>query len=235
MRIAIGGIATESCTFSPFPTRYEYFTILRNADLLNRYPFLNQFDNVEWIPTLRARAIPGGSVEQSAYQRIKAEFLDLLRATLPLDGLFLDMHGAMNVQGLDDAETDWIAATREVVGNDCLISGSFDLHGNISQREVELLDMLTTYRTAPHVDVEQTQLKACTMLVKSLREGIRPVRTWLPVPVVLPGEKTSTEWEPGLSLYAALREVDPVPNVMDASIFVGRRTACPRDDYAHRH
>lgn len=221
MRIVIGGIATESCTFSPFPTRYEDFTILRSADLLNRYPFLDQFPGVEWLPTLRARAIPGGSVEMSAYQRIKADFLDLLRESLPIDGLFLDMHGAMNVHGMDDAETDWIASAREVVGANVLISASFDLHGNISQREVELLDMLTTYRTAPHVDVEQTQHKAVSMLVRSLIQGLLPLRTWLPVPVVLPGEKTSTEWEPGLSLYQALKEVDPVLGVMDASIFVG--------------
>jgi microcystin degradation protein MlrC len=221
MRIAIGGIATESCTFSPLPTRYGDFTVLRGLDLLNRYPFLDQFEGVAWMPTLRARALPGGSVEMSAYHQLKAEFLDLLRAALPLDGLFLDMHGAMNVHGMDDAETDWIAAAREVVGDSCLIAAAFDLHGNISQREVELLDMLTTFRTAPHVDVEQTQRKACAMLVRSLREGIRPLRVWIPVPVVLPGEKTSTEWEPGLSLYAALTDVDPVPGIMDASIFVG--------------
>lgn len=221
MRIAIGGIATESCTFSPLPTRLDDFTILRGAELLKRYAFLDSFAGVEWIPTLRARALPGGSVENSAYQQIKSEYLDLLRWALPLDGLFLDMHGAMNVLGMDDAETDWIAAARAVVGKDCLISCSFDLHGNISQREVELVDMLTTYRTAPHVDVERTHEKACTMLVHSLQEGIRPVRAWIPVPVVLPGEKTSTEWEPGLSLYASLAEHDPVPGVMDASIFVG--------------
>ncbi|MBZ0288778.1 MAG: M81 family metallopeptidase [Anaerolineae bacterium] len=221
MRIAIGGIATESCTFSPLPTKLDDFNVLRSTDLLHRYAFLDQFADVEWMPTLRARALPGGPVEMGAYQLLKGQFLDLLQQALPLDGLFLDMHGAMNVLGMDDAETDWIEAAREVVTDKCLIACSFDLHGNISQREVELVDMLTTYRTAPHVDVERTHEKACLMLVKSLRENIRPLRAWLPMPVVLPGEKTSTEWEPGLSLYASLAEHDPVPGVMDASIFVG--------------
>jgi microcystin degradation protein MlrC len=122
---------------------------------------------------------------------------------------------------MDDAETDWIAAAREVVGQDCLISASFDLHANISQREVDFLDMLTTFRTAPHIDVVETQEKALAMLVHSLKEKIRPYKVWIPIPVVLPGEKTSTEWEPGLSLYESLKEIDPVPGVMDASIFVG--------------
>jgi microcystin degradation protein MlrC len=59
------------------------------------------------------------------------------------------------------------------------------------------------------------------MLVQCLRKGIRPERLFIPIPVALVGEKTSTEWEPGMSLYATLKEVDPVPGVMDASIFVG--------------
>lgn len=220
MRIAIGGIATESCTFSPLPTRLEDFIFLRGSDLLSRYAFLPSYP-AEFLPTLRARALPGGPVTAAAYQQIKAEFLDRLRALLPLDGLFLDMHGAMNVTGMDDAEGDWMAAAREVVGRECLISVSFDLHGNLSQRVVNHIDMLAAFRTAPHVDVERTHEKACAMLVRSLHEGVRPAIEWMPVPVVLPGEKTSTEWEPGLSLYAALAESDPVPGVMDASIFIG--------------
>ena len=156
------------------------------------------------MPTLLARALPGGPVEASAYAALKGEFLDGLRAALPLDGLFLDMHGAMNVSGMDDAEGDWITAAREVVGEKCLISASFDLHGNISQREADALDMLTAFRTAPHIDYMETRERAFTMLIGSLDLGVRPHTLRLPVPVILPGEKTSTEWEPGASLYAML-------------------------------
>ena len=220
MRVAIGGIATECCTFSPLLNQLDYFRVRRGDDLLAGYPFLQQWE-ADYIPTIQARAIPGGSVAASAYQTLKNEFLDLLRAAGPLDGLYLDMHGAMNVEGMDDAEGDWIAAAREIVGEDCLISASFDLHANISQREIDNLDMLTTFRTAPHVDVEETREKAFTMLMTCLREGIRPQMAYIPVPVVLPGEKTSTEWEPGLSLYAPLPEIDQIPGLMDASVFVG--------------
>ncbi|MBZ0303018.1 MAG: M81 family metallopeptidase, partial [Anaerolineae bacterium] len=163
----------------------------------------------------------GGSVEPDAYQQIKGEFLNRLRAARPVDGLFLHLHGAMNVHGMDDAEGDWIAAAREVVGPDCLISASFDLHGNISSCIIDQLDMLTTYRTAPHVDTLETQERALRMLIRALDTGTRPEMVFIPVPVALPGEKTSTEWEPGLSLYAGLPEVDVVPGVWDASMFVG--------------
>lgn len=221
MRIAMGGIMIECCTFSPLLTQLEYFRILRGEEMLPNYPFLANFPDYEFIPTLHARSIPGGSVEPGAYQAIKTEFLDRLRAAGPVDGVFLHLHGAMHVQGMDDAEGDWIVAVRDVVGPDCLISASFDLHGNVSRRIVETLDMLTTYRTAPHVDTLQTQERALRLLVRALEEGIRPQMAWVPVPVALPGEKTSTEWEPGMSLYAGLPAVDAVPGVWDASMFVG--------------
>jgi microcystin degradation protein MlrC len=211
----------ECCTFSPLLTQLEYFRILRGEAMLPNYPFLAQFPQHDFIPTLHARSIPGGSVEPGAYQQIKAEFLERVQAALPLDGLFLHLHGAMHVQGMDDAEGDWITAAREVVGPDCLISASFDLHGNISRRIIETLDMLTTYRTAPHIDTLETQERALRMLVRALETGTRPQMVWIPVPVALPGEKTSTEWEPGKSLYASLPDVDAVPGVWDASMFVG--------------
>ena len=221
MRIAMGGIATESCTFSPLLTQLDYFHVLRDEEMFENYPFLSKFPQPTFIPTIHARAIPGGSVERSAYDQLKTEFLERLAAVGPVDGLYLQMHGAMNVQGMDDAEGDWISSARSVVGDDCLISASFDLHANISQRIIDALDMLTTYRTAPHIDYMETREKAVAMLVQSLEQGFRPQMAYIPVPVVLPGEKTSTEWEPGMSLYAGLPAVDNVPGVMDASIFVG--------------
>ncbi len=217
-RIAMAGIATECCTFSPLYAHYDDFRLWRGDDQIAQYPFLNKFQ-ADLVPILLARAIPGGSVEAEAYARLKAEFLDGLRAALPLDGLFLDMHGAMNVVGMDDAEGDWITAAREVVGADCLISGSFDLHGNISAREAAALDMLSAFRTAPHIDYMDTRERAFTLLIKALDDKVRPHTLRLPVPVVLPGEKTSTEWEPGASLYQLVW--DQVPGVWDASIFVG--------------
>ena len=222
MRIAIGGIATESCTFSPLPTRLEDFTVLRAEALARRpdYSFLEGFQG-EILPTLQARALPGGPVDATAYRQLKEEFLEHLRRALPLDGLYLDMHGAMNVVGMDDAEGDWIAAAREVVGARCLISASYDLHGNISARVIDNLDLITAYRTAPHIDVVETRTKAFALLLRCLEQGLRPERVWIPVPVALPGERTSTEHEPAASLYASLREIDPQPGVLDVSLLVG--------------
>jgi microcystin degradation protein MlrC len=222
VRIAIGGMATECCTFSPILSRKEDFLIQEAQALLDdeRYPFLRT-TTATIIPTFRARAIPGGKITRETYEGFKAIFVGHLQAALPLDGLYLDMHGAMNVEGMDDAEADWYEAARKVVGKTCLISASYDLHGNLSQRIIDTLDVLTAYRTAPHIDTLETRTKAFKLLTDCLESHLRPQKVWIPVPMLLPGERTSTEYEPTASLYAKLYDLDRIPGIMDASLLVG--------------
>lgn len=233
-RIAVGGIHTECSTSSPVLMRPEDFRVLRGPDLLSaeNFSFLPNPD-VQLLPLLHARAVPGGPLARETYEGFKAEFLDLLKASLPLDGLYLAMHGAMNVEGMDDAEGDWISAARSVVGPDIPVAASYDLHGNVTQRIIDQLDIFAAYRTAPHIDTRETMVRAWSMLVKTLQTGEKPGVAWAPVPVLLPGERTSTEDEPAKSLYDALSRHDAVPGVWDANLMVGyvwadepRGTAC---------
>jgi microcystin degradation protein MlrC len=222
MRIAIGGIHTECSTYSPVLMRPDDFRVVRGEALLasDHFAFLKPFAT-ECIPLLHARAVPGGPVSRLAYELFKAEFLDGLRQALPLDGLHLTMHGAMNVEGMDDAEGDWISAARDIVGETCIVAASYDLHGNLSQRIIDQLDIFAAYRTAPHIDVQETMARAFSMLLRALKSGERPGVAWVPVPALLPGERTSTEDEPARSLYALLPEIDKATGIWDANIMVG--------------
>ncbi len=234
MKIAVGGIHTECSTYSPVLMAVEDFRVLRGTDLLGAeyFNFLKA-DGIEHLPLLHARAVPGGPVSRVAYDTFKSEFLDLLKAALPIDGLYLAMHGAMNVEGMDDAEGDWISAARAVVGPDVVVAASYDLHGNVSQKIIDQLDIFAGYRTAPHIDVRETMVRAWSMLVDALKTGKRPGVAWAPVPVLWPGERTSTEDEPAKALYAVLPEFDRRDGVLDANLMVGyvwadepRATAC---------
>lgn len=234
MRIAVAGLHTECSTYNPVLAREADFRVLRGPSMIRDayFDFLTHFP-AEFITILHARAIAGGPVEAALYQRWKDEILDGLRAALPLDGVYLAMHGAMFVEGLHDAEGDFITAVREVVGPDVLIAASYDLHGNISQKIIDGLDIFSTYRTAPHIDVPDTMRRAVTMLVRALRTGQRPVVGWAPVPVLLPGERTSTQDEPARSFYSQLQQVEDPTGIWDASFQVGyvwadepRATAC---------
>jgi microcystin degradation protein MlrC len=234
MRIAVGGIHTECSTYSPVLMAVDDFRVLRGADLLGAeyFNFLKA-DGVEHLPLLHARAVPGGPVSRVAYEAFKGEFLDLLKAALPVDGLYLAMHGAMNVEGMDDAEGDWISAARAVVGPDVIVAASYDLHGNVSQRIIDQLDIFAGYRTAPHIDVRETMVRAWSMLIEALKSGKRPGVAWAPVPVLWPGERTSTEDQPAKGLYDVLPAFDCRDGVLDANLMVGyvwadepRATAC---------
>jgi microcystin degradation protein MlrC len=234
MRVAFGGIGIECSTYSRIRTHMEDFEILKGEALAEsqRFAFLKQY-SIPFIPTVVAQAVPGGPVEKATYDAIKAEFLSALRPLLPLDGLFLPMHGAMFVDGMLDAEGDWMEATRKVVGPNCLMSASYDLHGNVSQRVIDNLDMLSAFRTAPHIDKEETMERACNMLVHCLDQHIRPTLVWAPIPLLMPGERSSTEWQPGKRLWAQLPKLNQEPGVLDVSLLVGyvwadepRSTAC---------
>ena len=175
MRIAFGGIHTECSTYSRIRSRVHDFRVLRGDELRSHpaFQFLDRYSH-EFVPALHARAVPGGPVERETYEKFKAEFLERLKAAAPVDALYLAMHGAMFVDGMHDAEGDWIESARRVVGDACPISASFDLHGNLSRRIIDNLDMLSAYRTAPHIDVEETGIRACNMLIRCLETGIWP-------------------------------------------------------------
>lgn len=233
-RVAVGGIHTECSTYSPVLMQPEDFRVMRGQDLLaaDYFSFLAT-EGIEALPLLHARAVPGGPLARATYEGFKAEFLERLKAALPLDGLYLAMHGAMNVEGMDDAEGDWIAAACALVGPDCVVATSYDLHGNVSQRIIDQIDIFAAYRTAPHIDTHETRLRAWSMLVEALKTGVKPGVAWAKVPVLLPGERTSTEDEPTASLYAALPGFDARPGILDANLMIGyvwadepRATAC---------
>ena len=222
MRFAFGGIHIECSTYSRIRTGTEDFTV-RSGEELSAAPdfaFLRSYPH-PFLPTFYARAVPGGPVERGTYDAFKRKFLESLQGLLPLDGLYLPMHGALYVEGMQDAEGDWIAAARQIVGPQCLISASYDLHGNLSRRIIDNIDMLSAYRTAPHIDVRETMQRACAMLLHCAGRRIRPSVVWAPVPVLLPGERTSTEDQPAKDLYAQLEPMSALPGVLDASLLVG--------------
>ncbi|MCP4900961.1 MAG: M81 family metallopeptidase [bacterium] len=226
-RIAIAGLAIESSTFSPAQTHADAFHAKRGDEIFDTYPFLSSESQIRrravWIPTLRGHALPGGIVTREAYESLVQETLERLEQNAPYDGLFFDIHGAMSVVGVDDPEGDFITRIREVIGKDVLISTSMDLHGNVTWRLAKQTDLITCYRLAPHEDAMESKQRAAENLLSRIESGKgKPAyKAWIPVPILLPGEKTSTRIEPGKSLYAQVAPAAAQEDVIDAAIWVG--------------
>ncbi|PCE65757.1 M81 family metallopeptidase [Sediminicola luteus] len=226
-RVAIAGLGIESSTFSPAVSEVEAFHSKMGEAIFDRYPFMHS-DSVnriraQWYPALVGKSLPGGIVSRRAYDSLMNHTLRLLKANLPYDGLFFDIHGAMSVQGIEDPEGDMIAQIRKVVGPETLISTSMDLHGNVSERLAQHSDLITCYRMAPHEDALESKQRAVDNLLDRLESGKgKPkYKAWIPVPILLPGEKTSTRIEPGKSLYAQVAPLTKENGVIDAAIWIG--------------
>ena len=224
-RIAIVGMAIESSAYAAHRAGYRDFPVLTGDALIARYPFLAEgqplAEAAEWIPVFMARAIPGGAVLREVYDDFKNRIVEGLRAAGPVDGVYFDIHGAMSVVGLVDAEGDLVTAVREVVGPDALITAPMDLHGNMSETLALALDLPTCYRLAPHEDAWETKERAAHRLVEWINRGEKPLTAWVRVPILLPGEKTSTRVEPARTLYAQLDEVEKKAGISDLGIWIG--------------
>ncbi|GAB2536273.1 M81 family metallopeptidase [Spirosoma aerophilum] len=227
-RIAIAGLGIESSTFSPALTQEEAFHARYGPEVFNAYPFMMPVSPLRkqamWLPTIVGKSLPGGAVTRQAYESLVSKTLDSLKKYGPYDGLYFDIHGAMSVVGLDDPEGDFLARIRKVIGYKTLVSTSMDLHGNVSWRLAENSDLITCYRMAPHEDAMQTKERAVVNLIERIKSGKgKPAyKAWIPVPILLPGEKTSTRIEPGKSLY---KQVEPLADhregIVDAAIWIG--------------
>src|SRR5437764_10287155 len=120
MRIVTGGISHETSTFAPTPTTLREFEtglgLFRGPAVVERFTGTNNCTGgfiagaarhgFELVPLLWTFAYPGGLIPRGDYEQLKQEFLDRLAAAIktggPVDGVLLDLHGAMVVEGIDD-------------------------------------------------------------------------------------------------------------------------------------
>lgn len=249
--IAIAGLAIETSTFSPAVTHAPAFHPRVGTAAITAYhaavlgPDTPLAAAARWRGALIGHALPGGKVTREAFETLSADMLARLQVIIDedadedgLDGLWFDIHGAMCVADVPDAEAELLRRVRAVVGPRCAVAASMDLHGNVSRELAHGCDLLTCYRTAPHVDVIETRARACTHLLEVIRRrdadetaaaaaaggahrAWRPLKAWVPVPVLLPGEQTSTRDEPAREIYAAVPKVAARSGVLDASVWVG--------------
>jgi microcystin degradation protein MlrC len=224
MRIAIAGIAHEALTFSPTPTLARDFDLYRGQDVLAVPGVRQAVDELgfEPVPLLVATTTtPGGPVEQASYLELRNEMLDRLRSAGPVDGICLVLHGALLVEHIGSGETDLVREVRALVGQDVLIAARFDLHAILTEEFASRADIWTGYRTAPHRDVAETFRRAASLLVKALRSGRRPRAAFIRLPLLLPGERATTDVDPMRSLLSLAGEIEQQAGILNAEVLVG--------------
>lgn len=173
------------------------------------------------IPSVAAAASPAGFVTRDIYGHVKERMLRDLKAAGAVDGVLLDLHGAMVPEGLDDGEGDLIQAVREVVGPRVPIAVTLDFHGNLSETMVREADLLHGYKTYPHVDMGERGAEATERLMDVIDRRLRPVAALRKPPLLPPLGNQGTARGPMRRLYDLAEEMEKNPTVVSISIFAG--------------
>jgi microcystin degradation protein MlrC len=224
-RIAIGGFQHETNTFAPSPADYAAFEAgggwpgVQYGDPLfaavagANIPAAGAIDALraaghQLVGTAWAAASPSAAVTADAYERIAGELMTHLKAALPVDGVYLDLHGAMVTERFDDGEGELLRRVREAVGARVPVAASLDLHCNFTRAMFAGADAFVAYRTYPHVDMAETGARAARLLDKMLRNGARLAGAWHGLDYLTGISSQCSFIEPCKGLYADLAALE---------------------------
>jgi microcystin degradation protein MlrC len=230
-RIAIGSLMLESNTFAPRPTTVADFektyslagealiTGLRDTrtEMAGAIAALVASD-AEPVPLYAAHGMAGGVLRGEDWEVLRERLLAPLRTAGRVDGIYLALHGAMMTETSQDAESDILAAVRELAG-DVPIAVSCDLHANVTPRMVALADLIVGYQLYPHDDTYETGGRAIGLLLRTLAGEIRPVMAMRKAPMMIPGVRQITSARPMSDIFDLARGFESAGTVVSASYF----------------
>lgn len=224
MRIIIGSFQQETNTFNPVFSTVEDFVLAEREEMYGHVAVTEYFrsEGCLLIPTLYAHALPAGRLAQPDFQTLLDRMLAAFPSDEKVDGVWLYCHGALDVDGIGSGDLAILQAVRERVGPGVPIAVALDFHANLNERICTLANIICGYRTAPHTDMAQTQLRAARLLVESIRRGELPHSVLLRVPLIITGDKVITEEEPMRSIILACETCSQSPEILDASVFNGQ-------------
>ncbi len=235
-RVVIAGFQHETNTFCPIPTTLPEFerqdawpALTLGNDVIEIFTPLNipiggfiaaKFD-WELIPIVWASAEPAGLVTVQAFNHICDLICDGIKQAMPVDGVLLDLHGAMVTEEVDDGELEIARRVREVIGEEIPLACSLDFHANISPEFVETASAITIFRHYPHIDMAETGERAARLLDLMLQTGKPFYKSFKQVDYLIPLSSQGTTRYPCNELYAGFDgfEQDGVVSVDAAAGF----------------
>ena len=232
MRIVIGSLSHESNSFNPKYMSLGDFSPAYGNDVLSRlkeggrsplqgiYKVVRSY-GAEVLPTIFARATPGGLVSFGAYQTMKEAFLAELSKVEQIDGVCLHLHGSMVVENIGDAEGDLLTEVRAMIGDEVPIVASLDMHATITETMMNKADAFVGFRTAPHVDTMETGERAAQLLMDALTKGYKLSMCGVGLPLLVSGEQSESAKPPMVSLIRRMEAMDKLPNVLSSSLLLG--------------
>lgn len=224
-RIAFGGFLHETNTFAPSKAGMEafrqgggwpglsrgeaIFEAVHNVNV-SASGFIDHGKAAGWtlLPTLWCAASPSADVTAEAFEEIVGELLAGIKAAMPLDGCYLDLHGAMVSEAFADGEGEVIRRVRALIGPDVPLVVSLDLHGNVTRLMVDSSDALIAFRTYPHIDMAETGRRSGVYLERLLGKTQRDAKAFRQIPYLIPIAWQATAMEPCKTIYAEMSALE---------------------------
>lgn len=229
MRVALIHVSQETNDFNPVPTTLDDFAAfgilegdamlaLRGVSQVGGHLSIAEPAGVETVPIIRAWACAGGRITADAFDFFARRMQEGLEAAGPLDGLALQLHGACAAPGIDDVEGEQAALCRRVLGPDVPIVLGLDHHANVTRKMVASCTAIVGHRTQPH-DLFDTGVVGTALLLRIVRERLRPATAWRKIPLLSHQEQFLTAHGPMKTWFDRARAMESDPRVLQASCY----------------
>lgn len=236
-RVAVASFSHETCTFCPGPDpTIEDWTRARpprsGEELLERGGYVGgfvkqarQFGDIELIGLTSPAGVWGGSSRtwnaEEAFNHFVGQMIEELRAQMPVDGVYLSLHGAMAVRNIPRPEAEMARRFREVVGPDVPIVATFDLHGNEDEEFLRYADGSFVVKRFPHYDTAHQGERAARYLREVMAGRYRPTTATIKPPVVTATVLQWTGASPVMDIMERARIWENTDEDVYVSVFLG--------------
>ena len=223
MRIVVGSFQQESNTLVTRKSTIEDFEIFRGDEMLSHIAVTDYFYSlgVELISTLYAHALPGGCLREKDFLSIAEDLVSRI-PSLGIDGVWLYLHGALEVENIGSGELALMRMVRQKVGFAVPVSLALDFHANNTFELMKLVNVIAGYRTAPHRDMPETELKAAKLLIRCCESHILPAPCMARANVVVPGDCVRTDESPLREIMTEALALEKIPGMLVCNVFNGQ-------------
>jgi len=225
MKILVGTFITESNERNPNKNEITTYSIAFGDDCINKMEIGDIFTSkgIEIIPSIYAVSGASGVCKKHTFDYIEDCFAEACKEHInEIDGMFLMLHGASEVDGgIGSGDHHILKTIREIVGPYIPICVACDPHGNLCEEYVNNTTLIRSYRESPHTDALATKRLVCEKLCELLqqRQNIHPA--YRKLPLILGGEQSVSTDEPVKSINQYMNEMEKDPRINSASWHVG--------------
>lgn len=223
MKIAVGLFYLECNSKNPDRVTRDNFIFHEDDAIL---PYLHATSalrdaGAQIVPTVLASALPAGIMAEDDFWFFADKILDRLEKEGPIDGVWLHLHGALEVDNVGSGDLRLVQEIRRVAGDGVPISLTLDAHANNAVELAEYACSLRGYHTIPHTDQAEAERDAARILLDVVRNKRRIRPALAALPMIVAGEKGLSAKEPLKGLFERAAGLEAMPEIATASVFMG--------------